>query len=200
MFDDIRARAEAALPPQLRKYVRVAETAARSVGVLQKTGLLGALSARGVLNFARNGAGGGKPGPHLLLRLHAFNTPDKVAVVAAGTGERYTYAEFDQRICRLAHALSRMGVGPGTSVALMLKNCHQYLEIQFALQHLRATIVQVGYRLKAPEVAYILENSQSKVFLFNADYLETAKEAAKTAKLGESSLVVVGDGQSGGLA
>ena len=145
-------------------------------------------------------AGGGKPGPHLLLRLHAFNTPDKVAVVAAGTGERFTYAEFDQRICRLAHALARMGVGPGTSVALMLKNCHQYLEIQFALQHLRATIVQVGYRLKAPEVAYILENSQSKVFLFNPEYQDTAKEAAKTAGLRESSLVIVGEGPSAGLA
>src|SRR5262249_13537292 len=54
--------------------------------------------------------------------------------------------------------------------------------------------------LKAPEVAYILENSQSKVFLFNPDYLETAKEAAKTAGLRESSLVVVGEGGSGGLA
>jgi fatty-acyl-CoA synthase len=200
MFDDLRQRVEAVLPPQMKKYVRVAETAARTAGVLQKTGLLGALSARGVLNFARNGAGGGKPGPHLLLRLHAFNTPDKVAVVSAATGERFTYAEFDQRICRLAHALARLGVGPGTSVALMLKNCFQYLEIQFALQHLRATIVQVGYRLKAPEVAYILENSQSKVFLFNPDYLSTAKEAAKTAGLKESSLVIVGEGDAGGLA
>jgi len=113
------------------------------------------------------------------VRLYAASTPDKIAVV--WKDERYTYAELDQRISRLAHALHRIGIGPGSAVAIMLRNCNAYLETQLAVAHLGATIVQVGYRLKAGEVAYILGNSQSKAFLYGADYAQTAAAAAREA-------------------
>src|SRR2546427_8882820 len=148
------------LPRRLRRAARIAGATARGVAVLHKTGMLGAVSARGVAQFARAMREGGRPGPHQVVRLYAFNTPDKVAVVFGD--ERYTYAEFDQRVARLAHALHRLGVGPGDAVAIMLRNCNQYLEAQFAVAQLGGTIVQIGYRLKLAEVAYILENSQSK--------------------------------------
>jgi fatty-acyl-CoA synthase len=196
LVEELRHR----LPAGLQKYVRVAEQAAVGLSVLQKTGFLQALRPSGLAALARAARTGQlKPGIHRLLRLHAYNTPDKIAVVFGG--DRYTYAEFDQRICRLAHALAGLGVGPGDTAAVMLHNCNQYLEIQFALQHLRATTVQVGYRLKAPEVAYILENSQAKAFLFGTEFAELAAEAARTAgTLGERALVVVGDAAPAGLS
>ncbi|HJZ87761.1 MAG TPA: AMP-binding protein [Polyangia bacterium] len=167
------------LPKRLRKLVRTAEVAARGVSVIRKTGTLGAFRPRGIAQFARSVRDNGRPGPQQLVRLYAFNTPDKVAVVFRD--ERFTYGELDQRIARLAHALHGLGIGPGAAVAVMLRNCHQYLEAQCAVAHLGATIVQVGYRLKAGEVAYILENSQSKAFLYGSEFGEVAAAAAREA-------------------
>jgi len=179
------------VPKRLRDLGRVARATARSVSVLRKSGMLGALAPRTLARLVHVLRGGGRPGPHQFVRLHAASTPDKIAVVCKD--ERYTYAELDQRVSRLAHALSRLGVGPGSAVAIMLRNCIPYLEAQFAVAHLGATIVQVGYRLKAGEVAYILENSQSKVFLYGSDCADVAATAAREAKtVPQGAMIEVG--------
>src|SRR5262245_61527720 len=130
------------LSDRLRKYVKVAQGATRGVRVLKQTGLLGALHARGILAFARSGTAKGKPGWHKMVRLHAFNTPDKTAIVYGD--RRFTYAEVDERVMRLTHALHGLGIEPGTQAAVMLGNCNEYLELQMALLHLRGTTVQVS--------------------------------------------------------
>src|SRR5262245_61348008 len=167
------------LPERLRKLVRVADRAARGMAVMRKTGMLGALAPRGIARFVRTIREGGRPGPHQLVRLYAASTPDKIAV--GWKDDRYTYAELHHRVSRLAHALHRLGIGAGAAVAVMLRNCNAYLEAQLAVAHLGATIVQVGYRLKAGEVAYILENSQSKAFLYGSEFGEVAAAAAREA-------------------
>src|SRR5688572_33000097 len=103
------------------------------------------------------GSIGVKRTPSLVVRFHACNTPDKPALIDGDT--RLSFRELEERINRLAHVLKSLGVGPGARVALMMKNCHQYLESQWALARLGAIAVQVGDRLKAGEVQYILENS-----------------------------------------
>ena len=195
MKQDLLRSLEQALPDGLRRVLQAAETGARAAQVLHRTGLLGAMSARGIGQMARASAGRlgarGKPGVQQMLRFHAYNTPDKIAVVFGP--DRFTYREFDQRICRLAHALARRGVGPGAAVAVMLRNCHEYLETQFAISHLGATCVQVGYRLKAPEVGYILENSQSRAVICGAEFAETVAEAARSAPaLAPEARIVLG--------
>ncbi|HWH09372.1 MAG TPA: amino acid adenylation domain-containing protein, partial [Candidatus Thermoplasmatota archaeon] len=56
---------------------------------------------------------------HDLFAEQAARTPDRVAVTFED--EQVTYAALDARANRLAHRLRRMGVGPGTPVALCLE-------------------------------------------------------------------------------
>ncbi len=167
---------------RLKKGVATARALAKR-GVLaaqavRATGILGAVRPTGLAQFVL-GSVGLRRSPSLVLRFHAFNTPDKLALVDGET--RLTFRELEERVNRLAHGLKALGVGPGARVAVMMKNCHQYLEAQWALTRLGAIAVQVGYRLKAGEVAYILENSGSVAFLFQPEHAEVAREAARTA-------------------
>ena len=70
--------------------------------------------------------------PSGVLRLHALNTPDRIALVDPRSGRRLSYAQLDERANRLATALAARGAGPGARVALMMRNCAEYLEIQWA--------------------------------------------------------------------
>lgn len=83
-----------------------------------------------------------------------------------------TWRQFDDRASRLASALSVMGVGAGDTVAIDLYNCIEYLETVFAAFKLRAAPVNVNYRYRESELAYILEDSLAKVIVFHGSLAE----------------------------
>lgn len=84
--------------------------------------------------------------------------------------EEVSYAEFARRVRQAAHGISRLGVGRGDKVALLLGNCPEFLTTFFACAALGAVAVPINPRLKAEEVQYILQNSDS-VLLVIADAL-----------------------------
>ena len=132
-------------------------------------------------------------GPHLAVMFHAATRPDQEALVeysAAGV-TRMTWRELDTAINRLANALLARGAGGGSRVALMLPNGREYLVAQQALARLGATAVQIGYRLKAGEIAHILSNATPQASLVHADHLEVMTHAR--AQVGQGGpMIVVG--------
>ena len=137
-------------------------------------------------------------GPHLALMFHAAAHPDKEALVEYGEHgvRRLTWGELDATINRLAHALLARGVTAGSRVALMLPNGRAYLIAQHALARLGATAVQIGYRLKAAEIAYILGHAEPRATIVHADYLPAMRAAR--AQLGATGPVIAvgGDGHA----
>ncbi|MBA2541090.1 MAG: AMP-binding protein [Deltaproteobacteria bacterium] len=131
-------------------------------------------------------------GPHLAIMFHAAAHPDKEALVEYGAsprqGEgraasggprvrRLTWGQLDATINRLAHALVARGVKGGSRVALMLPNGNEYLIAQQALARLGATAVQIGYRSKPGEIAYILSNAEPIATIVHADFVAAMREA-----------------------
>jgi len=159
-----------------------ARDAAFAANVLRATGVARSLRPGGLVSFAR-AARGAKFGPHLAVMLQAHLQPDKECVVEPGPGglRRLSYGEFDAACNRLAHALVARGVSPGDRVALMLPNSIEYLVAQAALPRIGATLVQIGYRSKPAEIAYILENAEPRATLVHGDYLDAMLEARKAA-------------------
>ena len=101
--------------------------------------------------------------------------PSHVAVVV---GEQTsTWREFDDRSARLATALGQRGVGLGTRVAQLMFNCPEYLDSTYAAFKLRATPVNVNYRYKAPEIAYICNDAGAEVLVFHGSLGERVAEA-----------------------
>jgi acyl-CoA synthetase (AMP-forming)/AMP-acid ligase II len=94
---------------------------------------------------------------------HAHANPQRVAL-AEGTAE-LTWAGFEVRTNRLAHALVDLGVRRGDRVAVLLVNSIAFMEATFAIAKLGAIMVPVNTRLTAPEVGYILADSGTDVLI-----------------------------------
>src|SRR5437867_11479297 len=90
------------------------------------------------------------------------------AVVCGET--RYTWEEFDQRTDALARGLASIGVVRGDRVAVLMLNCHRYLELYYACARMGAVIVPLNIRLARPEIIFILNDSESKVLVVDKTF------------------------------
>jgi acyl-CoA synthetase (AMP-forming)/AMP-acid ligase II len=99
-----------------------------------------------------------------LFESHASQHPEKTAVI--GPARSFTYGQLRERARALAKQLYGLGLRPGDQAALMTYNLPEYSEISQALEYLRVGMVMVGYRMKPPEIEFIVDNSDSKVFFF----------------------------------
>jgi acyl-CoA synthetase (AMP-forming)/AMP-acid ligase II len=102
-----------------------------------------------------------------LLRSTAAAFGDRTALVCGET--QRSFAELDQRSSRLADVLARIGLQPGERVALLLHNCCEYVEFDFAL--IRAGLIRVplNTRLAATEISYILRDSGTNLLVYGSD-------------------------------
>lgn len=175
----------------LARLLRSAEGLTFAARVLRDTGFTGAMRLAGFAPFAR-AATATRPGPHLAPMLHARMNPHREAIVDGA--RRWTWREMDHEINRLAHALVARG-GAGAPVALMLGNSAEYLFAQQAAARIGATTVQIGYRSKAAEVAYILRNAEPRVAVVGAAHVDTFAAAQREAGA-TAQVIVAGDAAS----
>ena len=89
--------------------------------------------------------------------------PKKEAIVCGKN--RWTYGEFYDRIIRLSHCLRDLDVGKDDKVALLHPNCHYFLEAYYGITRIGAISVPINYRLSPKEIAFILQDSESKVLI-----------------------------------
>jgi fatty-acyl-CoA synthase len=139
-------------------------------------------------------------GPHLAVMYHGAAHPDREAIVEYGDAgvRRLTWGELDALVNRLAHALVARGVRGGSRVAMMLPNGIEYLIAQQALARLGGLAVQIGYRLKPAEIAYILTNADPTATLVHAEYLEAMRDARKQS--GKGGALISCGASNGALA
>src|SRR3989304_5517822 len=89
------------------------------------------------------------------LMIAASVVPDRVAV--ACEGESRTLPELQERV-----HLQALGIGKGDKVAVMALNSIPYVETYFACSKVGAVFVHLNYRAKKEELAYMVNNSQTK--------------------------------------
>src|SRR5919109_650628 len=112
-----------------------------------------------------------------VLAHHATRAPGKAITVFEG--ETTTYGEMAWRAAALAGGLGERGVGRGDVVALLSYNCPEFLETVFAANYLGAVAMPINWRLAAPEVRYILEHSEARALVCDADLVALANDATK---------------------
>ncbi|MCF5604600.1 fatty acid--CoA ligase, partial [Pseudomonas syringae] len=84
---------------------------------------------------------------------------------------RFTYATLNERICRLANALTAAGVKAGDTVAVMEWDSHRYLECMFAIPMLGAVIHTVNVRLSPEQIAYTINHADDRFVLVNNEFV-----------------------------
>lgn len=83
---------------------------------------------------------------------------------------RYSYRELYRRVGRLAHALQRLGLRHGDTVAVMDWDSHRYLECFYAVPMMGAVLQTVNVRLSPEQILYTLNHTQASVLLVNSDF------------------------------
>jgi len=88
----------------------------------------------------------------------------------------FTNREFNERVNRMAHALTAWGVGKDERVAVLMANASEFLEIFFACAKTGAIMVPVNFRLAVPELAYIFRDCAPGVLVYSADFSSKVAE------------------------
>ncbi|MCE1243989.1 fatty acid--CoA ligase [Oryzomicrobium sp.] len=109
-----------------------------------------------------------------LLHTPLAVAPDQEIVYA--DKRRLTYREFARRIHRLGHALTRLGVQGGDTVAVMDWDSHRYLECFFGVPMLGAVLQTVNIRLSPDQILYTLNHAQADVLLVNREFLPVLEQ------------------------
>ena len=125
-----------------------------------------------------------------VLRVNAGKWPNKVG--AKDLYKSYTFKEWNERSCRLANALSAMGMEKGDRFAALAYNCVEWMEIYAAAAKGGFIVVPIMFRLAPAEMEYNINHSECKVFIVQGgknprdgkDYpwIETANAMRKDLK------------------
>ena len=98
--------------------------------------------------------------------------PHREAVVCGPV--RMSYQKFGERVWRLCHGLSALGLRRKDRLAILHENCHIFLETYLAAAHLGLILVPLNFRLAAKELAMILMDSGSKVLIAHEMFRDKA--------------------------
>jgi len=119
--------------------------------------------------------------------------PEKHAIVCGE--KRWTYQEFGDRINRLSHSLKVFGIGKDDKVAILHPNCHTFLEAYYAIPQIGAISVPINHRLSSREIAFILQDSESKILIADSMF-KNQVDAIRGEIRGIEKIIWTGKGKS----
>jgi fatty-acyl-CoA synthase len=95
--------------------------------------------------------------------------PDKIG--ARDLDREMTFRAWYARACRLANALTGIGLGKGDRVCVLAYNCVEWLEIYAAAALAGLVAVPINFRLVGPEISYIVGNCEAKALIVQDELL-----------------------------
>ncbi len=125
---------------------------------------------------------------------YAELNPERPAFVMSNSGTTVSYREYDNRTNQLAHLLRDLGLQRLDHYSIFMENNDRYLECCGAGERAGLYYTCINSYLKDEELAYILNNSESRILITSADKLEVAREALVHCPNIEKCLVVGADG------
>ena len=96
---------------------------------------------------------------------YARTTPDKPAVIMAGTGQVETYRQLEDRSNQVAQLFRALGLKAGDHIALMLENHPRYFDICWGAQRAGLIYTAMSTRLTEGEVSTIVDDCGAKAVI-----------------------------------
>src|SRR5436309_1966189 len=93
---------------------------------------------------------------------------------------------------QVARGLQALGLQKGDVVAVLLPNRREMVELALGATQIGLYLTPINYHLTGPEVAYIVDNSEAKIFVADERYGDIARKALEEVNLDEKSLFSVG--------
>ena len=160
--------------------------------LLAKAGLLRPIPPRSIIELTKQFQREGFKS-HLIYTLHATRDPNKAAIVFEDRVT--TWAGLLDRITRLANHFLASGVGPGSSVAIMLPNRPEFIETNAAAMRVGATVSFVNPRAPAADAHAIFERTKADVVVTHRDDLGDAARSLRVGEGYERALAAASDAE-----
>lgn len=93
---------------------------------------------------------------------------DRVALVDGN--RRVTYGALDERSDRLANVLTMAGTARGERVALLARNCAEYVEVELACAKIGAITAALNWRLADRELAHCINLVEPRLVLHQPEF------------------------------
>ena len=104
----------------------------------------------------------------------------------------FTYQEVNLRTNQLSNFFLEQGIQKGDRISVLLHNSHQYIETFFALSKIGAILVPLNWRLAGPELEFIIQDSGSRMLLFEPEFEEGVDALRPRLRFPNGGYVVVG--------
>jgi long-chain acyl-CoA synthetase len=115
------------------------------------------------------------------LLIRSARKHPALPAVAVGAAMLHDYGTLAARVARLANSLTTAGLAPGDRVALVARNCAEYIEAMFACWHAGLCAVPVNSKLNPSELEYVLENSAARWIFVDRAWHSTLATRANQA-------------------
>ncbi len=118
-----------------------------------------------------------------VLRAGAESAPDKVCLSFADTA--ITYAEMEQRTTAAANGLAKLGIGPGDTVCVLMRNRAEMIYTWFGAAKLGAIFAPINTAYLGDYLRHQLTLARAKVVVTERDFApEVLRVAAQVPGLG----------------
>jgi long-chain acyl-CoA synthetase len=107
---------------------------------------------------------------------HARKNPDKPAIIMATSGEVVTFGQYEKMANRLAHLLRDSGLRRGDHMAIFMENHPKMLVSEGAGERTGLYFTCINSYLSPEEVAYIVNDSESRVVVTSAAKADVAHQ------------------------
>lgn len=118
--------------------------------------------------------------------------PERTALVGPD-GMRYNFAELALRSNQVVHALRALGLEKGDTISVVAPNCVEVIELYLAALQAGWYLTPINNHLVASEIAYIVNDSDSKVFVGHSKFAEECSKATTMTGLESDHLLSIGD-------
>jgi len=132
-----------------------------------------------------------------IFPVNAAKFPDNIAFMDAARS--YTFPESNRRINRLAHALMKLGIGPGDTFSCLLENCIEICELYVAAAKIGAVINPINFRLTPADVAFIADDADATA-VFVHDQFTRVGDEVRSGLSRVTSWISVGEPRDGYLS
>ena len=127
---------------------------------------------------------------HARLRPHALGARD--------LERSLTYAQWNDRACRLANGLQGLGLRKGDRIGVLAYNRVEWAEIYAAVAKAGLVAVPINFRLTAAEAAFIVNNCGARAIIVEDVLRDVVEEARGQIDIPADRFILIGGGAQTG--
>ena len=125
-----------------------------------------------------------------MLSVHARLAPNRLGT--RDLERSMTFAQWNDRSCRLANALLGLGLNKGDRVAILAYNCVEWSEIFAATAKAGLVALPINFRLVGKEVLYIIGNAGASAIIVQDELVSVVEEIRQELPLRSNRFIHFG--------